>query len=192
MTIKKKMVEKTCVTCKQLFKCANRPLNRKTCSYECRLKNNKRVAKERSSKKKTKTCKVCHSQFIGLAYYSGTGKCNDCINAGYSEQRKGEGNPAWNGGNSHHTIAKRYHEHLQNVGYDVEEQGCELCHKTNQPLYDIHHIVYKSERPKHKEMHNIRNLIFVCRSCHMNLHASKLSRASLVAERNLTELFGNL
>lgn len=62
----------------------------------------------------------------------------------------------------------------------------------------IHHIVYKSERRNHPEIHNKRNLIAVydprgiydeAINAHKWFHNKKKRRNELVKGRNLTELF---
>ena len=90
----------------------------------------------------------------------------------------------------HKTIAKRYIDHLEKQGKDINLLGCELCHRQDASVYDFHHIVFKSEAPHHPELNNPRNIIYVCRSCHMFLHGSKReNRKHLIKERKLDELF---
>lgn len=66
---------------------------------------------------------------------------------------------------------------------------CRVCEKSNAYKFDVHHIMFRSEVGKHKDVHNKRNLIIVCRECHQKLHADKSLRDGLVKERNLKELF---
>lgn len=71
---------------------------------------------------------------------------------------------------------------------------CEICKKNKNSVLrlDEHHIVYKSEKPKHHEMENKRNKLILCDKCHTNLHdCPKYYRNVWIVERNLTELFGN-
>ena len=80
--------------------------------------------------------------------------------------------------------------HLEKQGKDINLLGCELCHRQDASVYDFHHIVFKSEAPHHPELNNPRNIIYVCRSCHMFLHGSKReNRKHLIKERKLDELF---
>jgi len=65
---------------------------------------------------------------------------------------------------------------------------CEQC-GTSQGPFDVHHIMYRSEFPKHELLHNRINLILVCRLCHDHLHAKKSNRDKIVAERKLTKYF---
>ncbi len=65
---------------------------------------------------------------------------------------------------------------------------CERCWITE--TLSTHHIIFKSERPKHKEINNIRNLFICCMGCHEYFHKHKLeARKDLVEERKLEELF---
>jgi hypothetical protein len=73
---------------------------------------------------------------------------------------------------------------------------CEVCHKDDKgTVFHIHHIIYRSERRNHPEIHNKRNLIHVCAEfsgcCHDLFHESKGNRDELVKERRLNELFGD-
>ena len=73
----------------------------------------------------------------------------------------------------------------------INENGysfCQECKKTTQAIAS-HHIIYRSEKPKHPEIHNKLNLILICSICHDNFHNNKNSREHLIKERNLTELF---
>lgn len=73
----------------------------------------------------------------------------------------------------------------------LDERGylyCENCGKTTKEL-DAHHIVYRSERPKHPELNNERNLILLCRPCHTWFHDKKDRREQLMLNRNLKQLF---
>jgi len=68
---------------------------------------------------------------------------------------------------------------------------CEMCggNINTTPRFETHHIVYASEAPKHKELHNDKNLILLCCSCHHLLHSEKSRRNKLVEERELNKLF---
>ncbi len=66
---------------------------------------------------------------------------------------------------------------------------CEVCGITCYP--DEHHIIFKSEKPRHPEMENPMNKILVCRDCHNKFHAKKSNRNEIVEMRKLNTLFGN-
>ena len=73
----------------------------------------------------------------------------------------------------------------------LDERGylyCENCGRTTKAL-DAHHIIYRSEKPKHPELNNIQNLILLCRKCHTWFHDKKDRRESLIQTRNLKQLF---
>lgn len=75
----------------------------------------------------------------------------------------------------------------------VKENGvlwCERCGSTN-PKLEAHHIVYRSEKPKHPSLHSKENIYLVCVPCHNWLHKSKSNRNELVIKRNLASLFGD-
>jgi len=72
-----------------------------------------------------------------------------------------------------------------------ERCGCNGSDPDN-PLDPPHHIIYRSEARKHKNLHNKKNLILLCRNCHNWFHAKKNRRTYLVIERGLQKLFPNL
>ncbi len=79
---------------------------------------------------------------------------------------------------------------------------CERC-KSNQNIDPPHHIIFKSEAPKHKNLNDPRNLILLCRDCHNYFHgrgkdglgkeptSKKEDRRYLVEERELYKLFNS-
>jgi HNH endonuclease len=89
---------------------------------------------------------------------------------------------------------KRYKESwIALVERIIEEEGqlkCERCGATHEPFDPPHHIIYKSERPGHRLINEIINLIFLCQVCHAWYHKRKENRNHLVEERGLDELFG--
>lgn len=66
---------------------------------------------------------------------------------------------------------------------------CQLCGASHSFSWETHHIVYRSEAPKHKNIHNEANLLFCCTKCHTFLHKKKSNRDELVKERRLYLLF---
>jgi 5-methylcytosine-specific restriction endonuclease McrA len=69
---------------------------------------------------------------------------------------------------------------------------CEKCTKEYSIAFSTHHIIYRSERPKHPMLNNLANLIYLCYECHESFHQVKVSRNYLIQERNLTEYFGSI
>ena len=66
---------------------------------------------------------------------------------------------------------------------------CERCGRSNQYHYEIHHIFYRSEKPKHKHLNHKNNLILLCKSCHTFLHEHKPERQKLKKFYLAKELF---
>lgn len=110
-------------------------------------------------------------------------------------KRIGKNNPAYRNGTR--TKGKSYlAKHLRACGKYrkkfLEKNDylfCEICGISSAIRYETHHIVFASEKPKHKELHNDRNLILLCIGCHNDLHGSKRTRNDLIEKRNLNELF---
>jgi len=75
----------------------------------------------------------------------------------------------------------------------LDEHGyifCEKCKINNSFSFAVHHIIFRSEAPKHKELHNEKNLIILCDKCHSLAHGKKREfREGIVEERGLKELF---
>jgi len=72
------------------------------------------------------------------------------------------------------------------------ELACDKCGTNSSIQFSTHHIIFRSERPKHQELNNLRNLIHLCLNCHESFHKNKKSRNYLVKSRELTDLFGNI
>jgi len=76
----------------------------------------------------------------------------------------------------------------------ISEKGyiyCEECKTSKSFRFEHHHIVYRSEKPRHEFLHDPRNLITLCIKCHNYYHKHKSHRNPLVESRKLYELFGN-
>ncbi len=75
----------------------------------------------------------------------------------------------------------------------IKETGgikCEKCFTNKSIQFSTHHIVFRSEKPNHSELNNIKNLIYLCYECHNSFHNDKKSRNYLIKERDLETLFG--
>ena len=68
---------------------------------------------------------------------------------------------------------------------------CENCLKSGRTRLEIHHIIFRSEKPKHPDIHHLKNLILLCSECHQLFHDKKSLRNKLVKERELANLFGD-
>lgn len=84
---------------------------------------------------------------------------------------------------------ENYAEELYNrCGYFF----CENCGANSNKAYgfDRHHIIFRSEKPGHPEIHNGRNIILLCRKCHEEAHGDKERfRSHLIYLRDLVTLF---
>lgn len=70
---------------------------------------------------------------------------------------------------------------------------CEICNKNemHSPV-ETHHIYFASRAPRHKELHNDRNTIILCRDHHRGLHNGNEMKEvfeRLEEERELKDLF---
>lgn len=73
----------------------------------------------------------------------------------------------------------------------IEQHGhlhCQRCKRVDMPL-EVHHIVFRSERPGHKQLHSLINLILVCKDCHDCFHDRRETRTEIVIERGLHFIF---
>lgn len=150
------------------------------------------------SRKKLKPCKVCKKEFFQTNTMQGYCS-NKCLGVVFKEKRKGKNNPAYRNGtrvagkkqtpNKDHI----FHKNSKIIRLEMKEKVghiyCQVCNQTNSLQWETHHIIYRSEAPKHPNLHNPRNLILCCIKCHNAFHADKFSRTSLVHERKLWELF---
>lgn len=165
-----------------------------------------------STKPKIKICKHCLSEFkpyTSLDKFCSANcrigniksKRNRNWGEGKAEKIKGMGNPAYR--NGYYSISKRRswageREYLKTRDLIrdkmISEYGylfCEHCKTNNSFQWEMHHIVFRSEKPNHKNLHNERNLINLCMGCHNKFHSKKSMRSDLVKKRNLVEIFGS-
>jgi hypothetical protein len=216
----KKEITKECIICKEPFSfvlLANKggkfvkgmfPVNRATCSEECHLKNNKIVNKRAIDKKKNtiikRNCRQCGKEVVSSQYCPQSfcgGKGKECHRQFLSESRRGSKNPAYRNGEA--VKGKRTYTgiHLRacakyRKAYKEKHDylSCEVCgvNQNGTPRFEVHHIYFASLFPKHKELHNFKNLILICIGCHNKFHSYKLKEEFkiLEAERGLKQLFG--
>jgi hypothetical protein len=146
---------------------------------------------------KEKKCKVCEKSFFNAN--SLTRYCSrKCFHEESKESRKGTNNPAYRNGTrvKGRSVSWRHLDATRKYGKDfLEKHGykyCENCGINQSLRFETHHIVFASEMPRHKELHNVKNLILVCIKCHNDFHSGKTheKRIELVKERGLVEIFG--
>lgn len=68
---------------------------------------------------------------------------------------------------------------------------CQYCQRSSAFKFHVHHIIFRSEKPNHINLHNPLNLILVCNKCHDEFHKNKCLRNEIVKQRQLNKLFGN-
>lgn len=74
----------------------------------------------------------------------------------------------------------------------IKKEGGTFCEHCFEPGHvECHHLVYRSEKPKHEHLHNKLNLILLLPKCHAWFHKKKSRRNDLVRKRGLATLFGN-
>ena len=169
-------------------------------------KNNPKKYKE-YDKNKIKASPVIKCKYCGKDFNRYIPALNFCSrNCAYNywkenNIRAGKNNPAFRNGlytkkylsnhknitGKHLSACRRYRTFFRkNNDYDF----CERCKISSSPKFETHHIVFSSEAPEHKELHNFKNLIYLCIACHNELHKHKILRNKLVEDRELNDLFG--
>ncbi|WP_336133552.1 NUMOD3 domain-containing DNA-binding protein [Natronomonas amylolytica] len=95
-----------------------------------------------------------------------------------SESRTGKDNPNWEGGHS-----RSYGPGWIAAREDVRQRdgGCQNCgvNETERPL-EVHHIIpvrefQNADSVPLEEAHDMRNLVLLCRDCHLEVHHGTLS-----------------
>lgn len=203
---------KPCKVCDEVFK--PRSKTNKYCSRTCKAKAD---TEKRSKKPKTKTCKTCNTMFAPYTsldkFCSATCRIENMKlkrvrrwDDESVEKRKGENNPAFRHGNyirkKDGNIKNRLNHkerlfiktRLAMRADMLNEHGYTFCQKCMQQTGSLnaHHIVFRSEAPKHENLHDKQNLILVCVKCHNFYHNKKDRRNHLIEERKLWELFDHL
>lgn len=199
--------EKECVICQEKFTIhTGLKGNKKTCSNECSIALAKQITRKRIATIEKKVCKSCGSEFTALKYVIGTGKCYECRIKESKEKRLGSGNPNYKNGKytfsnfqnrksktafKHLNECKRYRkEFFEKNGY----QFCEVCkvNTNGTSRFEVHHIYFASRFPNHENLHDNRNLIHICKECHLKFHnGSEYIEVfkKLEEERGLKQLF---
>jgi len=203
----KKFKPKKCEICSNEFMPVN-SIN-KYCSFKC--KNTGDIEK-RSNKPKVKNCKFCNKEFQPYTSLDKFCSANCRVDNVKSKRTKnwgkekckkisGKNNPAYrNGmyslGNKKTAIGERLYiknrkELKEKIINEVGYVCCENCFTSNSLKWETHHIIFRSEKPLHKHLHDKENLIFLCIKCHNEFHKKKSIRNNIVENRKLNLLFGN-
>jgi len=185
---------KKCKTCGKKF--SQRNSLQKYCSYGCAPKNGgkKVVPKER-------VCAQCGKKFIPLKRLQ-----NVCSMACYYKRFKKT--KVVVGSQGIRKISARHKKLEQELLINkirlreilIGDKGhlyCEYCGASIGVTFETHHLVYRSEKPNHPNLHNMVNLYHICTTrsdgsepCHKLFHRVKGTRNDIVKERGLDKLFG--
>ena len=202
--------DKNCAECGDKFRIENSLRTQdKYCGTECakiafREKQQARYEMLRN-KVVVRKCVGCEKEFEHNAYFKKKFCSNDCQFKFQTENRKGEGNPNYRHGKAaqrkkaNRSTPKHSYACVKYKKQFVERHEylfCEVC-KVNQngtPRFEVHHIYYASLFPRHEHLHNPKNLILLCTTCHHSFHSGKMRSdkfLGLEKERGLKELFDN-
>jgi len=189
---------KKCKDCKKSFE--KKAFSQDRC-YDCqRIRNNKKH-KEYLERLKNKViiCAFCDREFVTASVFNRKYCSISCFRKHTKILRLGKGNPAYRNGLRCKSIKRnRYGERgltkvrTRIIKKMLKEKGyiyCEYCNTSNSLRWEMHHIIYRSEAPKHKNLHHRKNGILLCIKCHNILHKDKSLRDSLIEERKLYLLF---
>ncbi len=185
--------DKKCIDCDKLMVNVYHRVN---LCYECKIQRkreqdkryrekNKEVLKikkkEQRNLGKERECIVCHKIFNKPDWLKDKFCSRDCFYKEQKTARLGKKNPAYRNGTrikgvnisaKHLFECRKYRKQfLKKHDYLF----CEHC-KINQngtPRFEVHHIYFASRVPRHKELHNHKNMILLCIQCHNNFHAGK-------------------
>lgn len=97
------------------------------------------------------------------------------------------------------TSSRKYLENLEWFKYNVNGCQYDKCKADGQWIDPPHHIIFKSEIPKHPKRDCKSNLIQLCNKCHNKFHgkfnkgetrySKHEMRKDLIVERELDKLF---
>ena len=183
---------------------------KKYCSRECQW----RAANLKRSKKPiTKKCQVCGKEFSPYTSLDKFCSANCRIESMKKKRdqrrrwgkeslkrRTGKNNPGYRNGNYMRTSKRtavgnrKFQKTIKAIKERmIDERGYIYCQNcgTNQSLrFEGHHIIYRSEKPNHPNLHDKENAILLCIECHNDFHKHKSKRDLLVRVRKLNKLFG--
>lgn len=174
------------------------------CAYQIQLIR-------RSKKPKTKECPVCSKQFTpynSLDKFCSASCRIENMKSKRSKRwrpesvkkRMGKDNPGYKhglsvrGSKQDGTGLRLFHKRRDEYRQEMKEAFgylfCERCGVTNSK-FEAHHIVYRSEKPRHEHLHDKKNILNLCVKCHNWYHIHKNNRNEVVEKRELHLLFGN-
>jgi len=176
---------------KYCFDCIKK--RKSECDKKYRIKNYDKIREQKyeaARRGKKIKCVLCKKEYERAAWNRSKFCSRECFHKESKVSRKLSGNPAWKNGGSSQAYNQMYFDKMyKEKGLLPHEIGCEVCTIKAGVIFDRHHIVFKSEMGRHKEINNPLNIIQVCRGCHLRFHAKKSRRNDIVRERKLEELF---
>ena len=195
-----------CLICNSEF--MPKSMKSKYCSYRCKTLSE---MQKRSKKPVTKKCKVCNTEFkpyTSLDKFCSANCRVENMKSSRSHRwskektlnRMGINNPGYvhglRAGNKAPSaeglkvFQRNRNEILNTMLETVGYTYCEKCSKSGVKL-EGHHIIYRTDKPKHEHLHDKINILMVCVPCHNLFHTTKGLRNELVLARGLHILFGN-
>lgn len=203
---KKKYTEIECLICKTKFIPVS--ILNKYCSKKCKyISDLSKISKKPSSK----ICNVCGKLFEPYTSLDKFCSANCRINnqkskrsfnwtENQTQKRFGENNPAYRNGTfmrgrkkitvGERIFIKNSKELKQEMINDFGFIYCENCNTAKSLRFESHHLIYRSEKPEHENLHKKVNLIILCIKCHNEFHRHKSLRNEIVNARHLENLFG--
>jgi hypothetical protein len=190
-------------TYSQLY-CWSLQCKKKVISIRARKDYDKHKERCKENAKKlryTKECDFCSKEF--KTYTKAIITCsNECYRKRMAKNRIWEGNPAYRNWVYMKWGEKvKIHQFNENIFKkackEMNEEMilknwyrfCEYCGINNSLRWEHHHIIFRSEKPRHEFLHDKRNILHVCIKCHNQFHKNKSIRDTLVKERWLDKLF---
>ena len=182
-----------------------KPYNKKTCSSQCSYELKKQISLRNGIEKVERICLNCNKKYISLKKWKGKGLCLQCLYKEESLKRINKKNPNYKNGkyigeknpqrnlytSKHLRACSKYKkEFLKNNDYLF----CEHCgvNINGAKKFETHHLYFASRHPNHKELHNFKNLILLCITCHNTFHNGLEGKKILEhyeKERELKKLF---
>jgi hypothetical protein len=198
-----------CVICETDFTQKTRV--HKYCSKKCKGKGENNLKSKKPIEKNCKHCAMNFKPYTSLDKFCSPNCRIENMKSTRSKRwneestlkRHGINNPAFTTGmfvrgNKRSEIGIKQYLRTRNLMREqmVLEYGylfCEICKVAKHDTYrwEMHHLIYRSEKPLHEHLHNPRNLINVCSKCHNWFHKNKSNRNDIVESRKLYELFGD-
>ena len=164
----------TCAHCGEQFKTTVSQIRvgkGRYCSMACSVEG----------RKKTKTvvpCRQCGKELILSPWELKRRKnsygnfcSHECYGKWRSENLSGENAPHWKGGGKN-DYGQWYWKRQRELARERDDNTCQGCGKVVKDgrALDVHHIVPYDNFDDPKDAHDLKNLVCLCRKCHMKRH----------------------